>query len=88
MSAPAWVLALLARAQRDKLTGFLTFSLRHGDIRHVKVEQVHFAPAAGAEQCPRGCGQMESQEAGTMFRCPACGTKRTLAQITQTRDGT
>lgn len=85
MSAPAWVLALLGRAQRDKLTGFLTVSFRHGDIRHVKVEQVHFAPAAGAEQCPRGCGPMEAHDYGQMFRCPACGTKRTLAQLTQAR---
>lgn len=83
MSAPAWVLALLAQVQREKLTGFLTVSLRHGDIRHVKVEQVHFAPHdPAAVLCPRGCGPMEKRDGGTLWVCE-CGAKRTAAQVAQ-----
>lgn len=82
-AAPAWWLALLAKAQRDKLTGFLTFSFRHGDIRHVKVEQVYFAPHEDGQRCPQGCGPMTSRDHGAMFVCESCGMKRTLAQLSQ-----
>ena len=81
MSAPAWILALLARAQQDHFTGFLTLSLRHGDIRHVKVEQIHFAPNASEPPCPRGCGPMTSRDQGTLWVCEQCQTKRTKAQL-------
>jgi hypothetical protein len=74
------VLALIDRAQHEKLTGSLTLSFRHGEIRHMKAEQVHFAPQPDGHLCPRGCGPMEGRDGNTMWVCPDCQTKRTAAQ--------
>ena len=78
---PEWVLKILDRAKRDKLTGWISINLRAGEPRHVKQEVVHFPPSAASTTCPRGCGPMEAKDHGTIFLCPDCGSKRTKAQI-------
>jgi len=79
---PEWAVRILAAAKREKFTGWLSFNLRAGDLRHIKAEQVHFPPPESGRavpDCPRGCGPMEARDRGTLFTCE-CGAKQTLAQ--------
>ena len=78
---PEWVLKILDRAKRDKLTGWVSINYRAGDPRHVKHETVHFPPSAASTTCPRGCGPMESKDHGTLWICRDCGAKQTAAQV-------
>lgn len=85
-ACPDWVEALMAQARADVWTGELRIIYHSGHIKHAKRMDLVLPPDArngGLRRvaCPNGCGPMQAHDVGTLYLCPKCGTKRTLAQV-------
>jgi hypothetical protein len=86
---PPWVAAEVSRWLRECRSGTLTLVFRHGQIRHLKRDDLVFAPAperASGHACP-ACGEaMAARDYGNLWEC-RCGVKRTRAQIQRAAQG-
>ena len=83
---PATLVAKALKAWVDeRRTGFLLLNFRNGELKYIEHQQREHLPAGQSSQngqppCP-SCGDPMAKREGEMWACPACGVKRTAAQL-------
>lgn len=69
----------------ERRTGFLVLNFRNGELKYIEHQQREQVPAgqggwSDAPKCP-ACDEGMARREGGMWACPACGVKRTDAQL-------